>query len=79
MQQHTVHPRKKTTVTQMDPTATKVAPELELAEELVAAGLNVLVSISVEVCTAVLPGGLPEHKNHDYTESKSVSLHKQSL
>ena len=79
MQQHAVHPRKKITVTQMDPTATKVAPELELAEELVAAGLNVLVCISFEVGTAVLPGGLPEHKNHDHTESKSVSLHTQSL
>jgi hypothetical protein len=58
----------------MDPTASKEAPKLELAEELVAAGLNVLVSISVEVCTAVPPGGLPVHKNHDHTESKSVSL-----
>ena len=74
-----MHPRKKSTVTQMDPTATKVAPEPELAAEFVAAGLNVLVCISFEAGTAVLPGGLPEHNNHDYTESISVSLHTQSL
>ena len=58
--QHAVHPRQQSTETQIHPTASREAPRLELEDELVAAGLNVDVDISVEDCGATLVDGLPD-------------------
>ena len=60
LQQHAVQPRQQSTEMQIDPTASREAPRLGPADELVAAGLNVDVDISVEDCGATLVDGLPD-------------------